>query len=51
MKGDKNDATVLFKRGAHTGLIDPTRIGGTSADYPTEKQYVTLARAIYKHLG
>jgi hypothetical protein len=51
VKGDKNDATVLFKRGAYTVLIDPTRIGGTSSDYPTEKQYVTLARAIYKHLG
>ena len=51
VKGDKNDATVLFKRGAYTVLIDPTRIGGTSADYPTEKQYVTLARSIYKHLG
>jgi hypothetical protein len=51
VKGDKNDATVLFKRGAYTVLIDPTRIGGTSADYPSEKQYVTLARAIYKHLG
>jgi hypothetical protein len=51
VKGDKNDATVLFKRGAYTVLIDPTRIGGTSADYPTEKQYLTLAQAIYKHLG
>jgi hypothetical protein len=51
VKGDKNDATVLFERGAYTVLIDPTRIGGTSADYPTGKQYVTLARAIYKHLG
>jgi hypothetical protein len=51
VKGDKNDATLLFTRGAYTVLIDPTRIGGTSADYPTEKQYVTLAQAIYKHLG
>jgi hypothetical protein len=51
VKGDKNDATLLFKRGAYTVLIDPTRIGGTSADYPTETQYITLARAIYKHLG
>jgi hypothetical protein len=51
VKGDKNDATLLFKRGAYTVLIDPTRIGGTSADYPAEKQYVRLAQAIYKHLG
>jgi hypothetical protein len=51
VKGNKNEATVLFERGAYTVLIDPTRIGGPSADYPTEKQYVTLARAIYKHLG
>jgi hypothetical protein len=51
VKGDKNDATLLFKRGAYTVLIDPTRIGGTSADYPTENQYLTLARAIYTHLG
>jgi hypothetical protein len=51
VKGDKNDATLLFTRGAYTVLIDPTRIGGTSADYPAEKQYVTLAQAIYKHLG
>jgi hypothetical protein len=51
VKGDKNDATVLFKRGAYTVLIDPNRIGGTSADYPTEKQYLTLAQAVYKHLG
>jgi hypothetical protein len=50
VKGDKNDATLLFTRGAYTVLIDPTRIGGTSADYPAEKQYITLARAIYKHL-
>lgn len=51
VKGDKNDASLLFERGAYTVLIDPTRIGGTSADYPTENQYLTLARAIYKHLG
>jgi hypothetical protein len=51
VKGDKNDATLLFKRGAYTVLIDPTRIGGRSSDYPTEAQYVKLARAIYKHLG
>jgi hypothetical protein len=51
VKGDKNDATLLFKRGAYTVLIDPTRIGGTSADYPAEKQYLTLAQAVYKHLG
>jgi hypothetical protein len=50
VKGDKNDATLLFKRGAYSVLIDPTAIGGTSADYPTENQYVTLARAIYEHL-
>lgn len=51
VKGDKNDGSLLFERGAYTVLIDPTRIGGTSADYPTEKQYLTLARPIYKHLG
>jgi hypothetical protein len=51
LKGDKNDATLLFRRGAYTVLIDPTRIGGTSVDYPAEKQYVRLAQAIYKHLG
>jgi hypothetical protein len=51
VKGDKNDATLLFKRGAYTVLIDPTRIGGRSSNYPTETQYVKLARAIYKHLG
>jgi hypothetical protein len=51
VKGDKNDGNVLFKRGIYTILIDPTHIGGTSADYPTEKQYVRLALAIYKHLG
>jgi hypothetical protein len=51
VKGDKNDATVLFTRGAYTVLIDPTQIGGTSANYPQEKQYLTLAEAIYKHLG
>jgi hypothetical protein len=51
VKGDKNDATLLFLRGAYTVLIDPTRIGGTSADYPAEKQYIKLAQAIYKHLG
>jgi hypothetical protein len=51
VKGDKNDATLLFKRGAYTVLIDPTRIGGRSSNYPTEAQYVKLARAIYKHLA
>lgn len=51
VKDDKNDGSLLFERGAYTVVIDPTRIGGTSADYPTEKQYLTLARAIYKHLG
>ena len=51
VEGDKNDGNVLFRRGAYTVLIDPTRTGGTSADYPTEKQYLTIARAIYKHLG
>ena len=51
VRGDKNDASLLFERGAYTVLIDPTRIGGTSADYPAENQYLTLARAIYKHLG
>jgi hypothetical protein len=50
VKGDKNDGNIVFKRGAYTVLIDPTRIGGTAADYPSENQYVTLARAIYKHL-
>jgi hypothetical protein len=51
IKGDKNDATLLFRRGAYTVLSDPTRIGGRSSNYPTEAQYVKLARAIYKHLG
>jgi hypothetical protein len=51
VKGDKNDGNVLFERGAYTVLIDPTQLGGPSADYPTEQQYLTLARAIYKHLG
>jgi hypothetical protein len=51
VKGDKNDATLLFTRGAYTVLIDPTRIGGASADYPAETQYLTLAHLIYKHLG
>jgi hypothetical protein len=51
VKGDKNDGNLLFKRGAYTVLINPTRIGGTSADYPIEKQYVRLALAIYKHMG
>jgi hypothetical protein len=51
VKGNKNDANLLFERGAYTVLIDPTRIGGTSAGYPTENQYLSLARAIYKHLG
>ena len=51
VKGDKNEANLLFKRGAYTVLLDTTRIGGPSADFPTEKQYITLARAIYKHLG
>jgi hypothetical protein len=51
VKGDKNEATLLFKRGAYTVLIDPTRIGGRSSNYPTEAQYIKLARAIYKHLG
>jgi hypothetical protein len=51
VKGDKNDGNVLFERGAYTVLIDPTGIGGTSSDYPSESQYLTLARAIYKHLG
>jgi hypothetical protein len=51
VKGNKNDGNVLFERGAYTVVIDPTRIGGPSADYPTEHQYVALARAIYKHLG
>jgi hypothetical protein len=50
VKGDKNEGNVLFKRGAYTVLIDPTAIGGTSANYPTEKQYLQLARAIHKHL-
>jgi hypothetical protein len=51
VKGNKNEATLLFKRGAYTVLIDPTRIGGRSSNYATEAQYVKLARAIYKHLG
>ncbi len=51
VRGDKNEATLLFKRGAYTVLIDPTRIGGRSSNYPTEAQYIKLARAIYKHLG
>jgi hypothetical protein len=51
VKGNKNEADLLFKRGAYTVLIDPTHIGGTSAGYPTEKQYVRLALAIYKHMG
>jgi hypothetical protein len=50
VRGDKNDGNVLFERGAYTVLIYPNMIGGTSRDYPTEKQYVALARAIYKHL-
>jgi hypothetical protein len=48
--GDKNDGNLLFERGAYTVLIDPTAIGGASSQYPTEKQYVTLARAIFAHL-
>lgn len=50
VKGDKNEANLLFTRGAYTVLIDPTGIGGTNANYPAEKKYITLARAIYKHL-
>lgn len=50
VRGIKNDANVLFQRGAYTVLIDTSRIGGTSRDYPTEKQYLTLARAVYRHL-
>jgi len=51
VKGDDNDGNLLFQRGPYTVLIDNSRIGGTSAGYPAEKQYLTLARAIYKHLG
>jgi hypothetical protein len=51
VNGDRDDGNVLFTRGKYTVLIDPTAIGGSSADYPTEKQYLKLARAIYKHLG
>ena len=51
VKGDTNEGNLLFERGAYTVLIDPTLIGGPRADYPTEHQYLTLARAIYKHLG
>jgi hypothetical protein len=51
VKGDLDDGNVLFTRGKYTVLIDPTAIGGSSADFPTEKQYLELARAIYKHLG
>jgi hypothetical protein len=51
VKGDKDDGSLIFKRGAYTILIYPSSIGGTSADYPNEAKYITLARAIYKHLG
>ena len=51
VQGDKNDGNLLFERGEYTVLINPSAIGGTSADYPSEKQYVALARAIYKHLA
>jgi hypothetical protein len=51
VKGNKNAANLLFKRGKYTVLIYPSRIGGPSSDYPTEKQYVTLAQAVSKHLG
>jgi hypothetical protein len=51
VKTDRDEGDVLFTRGKYTVLIDPTAIGGSSADYPTEKQYLELARAIYKHLG
>jgi hypothetical protein len=51
VKGNKNEANLLFQRGPYTVLIDPSRTGGPSSLYPTEKQYLTLARAVYKHLG
>jgi hypothetical protein len=48
--GNKNEANLIFVRGKYTVLIDPTHTGGASSLYPTKKQYVTLAHAIFKHL-
>jgi hypothetical protein len=48
--GNINEANVLFGRGKYTVVITPTRIGGTPNLYPTKKQYLLLAHAIYEHL-
>jgi hypothetical protein len=42
---------VIWSPAVTAATPNATRIDGTSADYPTEKEYFTLAQAIYKHLG
>jgi hypothetical protein len=50
VKGKKNDGSVLFKRGHYTVYLSSNLLGAPNSAYPTENQFLILARAIYKHL-
>jgi hypothetical protein len=49
-KDSGNGPNLLFERGAYTVLIDPASISIPARDFPSERQFLTLAHAIYKHL-
>jgi len=52
LSGDHNIDVALFKTKKYTVLIDNSAFGGASpSSYPTEKEYLALAQAIYAHLG
>jgi hypothetical protein len=49
---DPSSDVVEFARGRYAILLASGQAGGSPAnDYPTEADYLTVAHAVYKHLG
>jgi hypothetical protein len=48
--GASRNGNLLFEHGKYMVLIDTNAASGASSAFPTMKQWLTLAHAIYKHL-
>lgn len=48
--GASRNGSLLFEHGKYTVLIDTNAASGPSSAFPTMKQWLTLAHAVYKHL-
>jgi hypothetical protein len=48
---DPSEDVIEFKRGKYAVLLSSGEAGGVAKNiYPTEKMYLTVAHAVYKHL-